>query len=222
MVQERITDLLMATGREGMEELIKDLLCNRGFFESPGSTRFHSSFQGGLAEHSLRLFELLTQWNELFHPNSGGGRGQKALPVTDDTIAVATLLHDVCKIGAYIGTSTPYAWNRAQPKGHALLSLSRIAQFIELTALETMLIRFHMGIYGLTEFFKQEERQKGEFNLRGDPSKSKEERYGASLANAWYHNPLCKAMYFCDEIAAASESAGLRDGFAFSVSGVQA
>ena len=25
-------------------------------------------------------------------------------------------------------------------------------------------------------------------------------RYGKSMANAWYHNPICKFMYFCDEI----------------------
>ena len=36
---------------------------------------------------------------------------------------------------------------------------------------------------------------------------SKAARYGKSMANAWYHNPIVKMMYFCDEIATLEEKA---------------
>jgi hypothetical protein len=97
-----------------------------------------------------------------------------------------------------------------------------------------MMIRFHMGVYGLREFYEpggweakthveyeigsiadfiQDVFGGPEYPLRGDHSKdyglSKEEskklRYGKSLRNAWYHNPIVKVMYFCDELATLEE-----------------
>jgi len=191
--KERIIELLTATKRVGMDKLIIYLKIE-GFFKSPASTRFHGCYQGGLADHSLGVYDLLVKYPLAI--NEGTGRGQRPLPITDCTYAIAALLHDVCKVGAYIGESFPYNWNRAQPKGHAKLSIQRIKGFIELTPLEELMIRFHMGVYGLDEFAPG----KGEYNLRGDDSLPKEERYGKSMANAWYHNPICKFMYFCDEI----------------------
>lgn len=55
----------------------------------------------------------------------------------------------------------------------------------------------------------------GEYHLRGDHrachGMSKEEsqafRYGKSYANATFHNPIVKLMYFCDEIATLREKA---------------
>ena len=49
-----------------------------------------------------------------------------------------------------------------------------------------------MGVYGLNEF----DEDSGEYNLRG-----------GEMANAWYHNPIVKLMYFCDEFASFSERA---------------
>ena len=80
------------------------------------------------------------------------------------------------------------------------------------------MIRYHMGIYGLNELYEPDSwefKAGAEYPLRGDHSKdesmSKEEsqkaRYGKSLRNAWYHNPICKLMYFCDEIATLEEKA---------------
>jgi len=41
---------------------------------------------------------------------------------------------------------------------------------------------------------------------------SQKARYGQSLRNAWYHNPICKLMYFCDELATFEEKAELLKG----------
>jgi len=192
--KERIIALLTGTKRNGIDSLI-DYLITEGFFESPASTKYHGCYKGGLADHSINLYDMLAT-NYPLAINKGTGMGQKPLSIDKNTYVIAALLHDVCKIGAYRGSSEPYAWNPYQPKGHALLSIERIKKFIELTPLEELMIRFHMGVYGLDEFAPG----KGEYNLRGDDSLPKEERYGKSLANAWYHNPIVKVMYFCDEI----------------------
>jgi len=205
-VESKIIELLRITGRDGIESLIGYLKAN-GFFESPASTKFHGSYAGGLAKHSLRVYELLTEFNDDLMLGTGTGSGQEPLPLTEENIIIAALLHDVCKIGAYIGSKKPYKWNRGQPKGHALLSIARIKEHIELTEIEELIIKYHMGVYGLNEFYKEGDWQSGEFPLRGDESKSKEERRGKSLANAWYHNPAVKVMYFCDEIATLEEKA---------------
>jgi len=202
--EEKIIQLLTSTNRKGMDAMIGYLKAE-GFFEAPASTKFHGAYPGGLANHSLRVYELLTGFNNMLMLGTGTGSGQEPLPLTQENITIAALLHDVCKIGAYIGIKKPYKWNRGQPKGHALLSIARIKEYIELTEIEELIITYHMGVYGLNEFYKEDDWQSGEFPLRGDESKSKEERRGKSLANAWYHNPVVKVMYFCDEIATLEE-----------------
>lgn len=215
--EEKIIELLRSTLRDGIESLIK-WLRDDGFFESPSSTKFHGSYPGGLAKHSLEVFELLSGYYEELKLHKATASGQKPLPLGSDNIIIAALLHDVCKVGAYIGDEKPYKWKKNQPKGHATLSIERIKEYIKLTEVEEMMIRYHMGVYGLNEFYEKDSWEfntSAEYPLRGDHSKdegmTKEEsqaaRYGQSLRNAWYHNPICKLMYFCDEIATLEEKA---------------
>lgn len=72
------------------------------------------------------------------------------------------------------------------------MSVARVKQFINISELEEKMILYHMGVYGLHEF----EEGKGEYPLRG-----------GGLANAWYHHPAVKVMYFCDELATLGEKA---------------
>jgi hypothetical protein len=202
--KERIIELLASTKREGIELLIKYLTEN-GFFESPASSKYHGCYAGGLAAHSLGVYELLAKFASEIKLDEISAAGQEPLPILPDTIVVAALLHDVCKIGAYISNGDGWKWNRAQPKGHALLSIERIKKFIVLTELEELMIKFHMGVYGLNEFYKEGDWQSGEYPLRGDDTKTKEERRGKALANTWYHNPIAKMMYLCDELATLHE-----------------
>lgn len=206
--KERIVELLTSTNRSCIEKLITYLEIE-GFFESPTSTRFHGSYTGGLAKHSLRVYELLCGWIAPLKLDMVSSSGQKPLPLEPNNIIIVALLHDVCKIGAYVGSEKPYKWNKGQPKGHALLSIERIKKHIELINIEELMIKYHMGVYGLNEFYSEDDWQSGEYPLRGDHSNDKgmtrdeikAARYGKSMANAWFHNPICKMMYFCDEIA---------------------
>ena len=191
--QVEIITLLANTEREGIKELIA-YLTKSDFFTAPASTRFHGCYPGGLAQHSLRVRELLSGYHvEFDFSKTTGWAGIITLPVTQENITVATLLHDLCKVGAYIGKGDgTYRWNRAQPKGHALLSLVRIVEHIELEKIEELMITYHMGLYGLREY----DPKKGEYPITSDGTGTKEERYGKSLRNVWHHNPIVKFMYF--------------------------
>lgn len=238
-VKERIIELLQSTQREGMDKLI-DSLVDSDFFEAPASTKFHGAYKGALAKHSLKVWGLLSEFvvktDLILHPDRTADR--KPLKVGRNNIVVAALLHDVCKIDTYIptpGEKQPYKWNKSRPEGHARRSLGLIKKHIRLEAIEEMMIRFHMGIYGLNEFYephswesKSAEYSLGlitdfiadvfggpEYPMRGDHSKddklSKEEsqkaRYGNSWRNAIYHNPIVLVIYFCDHLAAMEEMA---------------
>ena len=80
--------------RPGAEEFLK-WLESTDFFTAPASPRFHLSHPGGLVEHSVHVYERLSalkesEWN--FHPD---------MDLSDESIAIVGLLHDVCKVGVY-------------------------------------------------------------------------------------------------------------------------
>src|SRR5690554_1459568 len=73
--------------REGIDDLLK-LLENTDFFTAPASTRYHHSYEGGLAKHSLEVFDIL----------------DTDLNLSDfdkESIAIVSLFHDICKVGYY-------------------------------------------------------------------------------------------------------------------------
>ena len=57
-MKEKFIELLKSTNRLGIEDLIS-FLEKTDFFTAPASTRFHGSFEGGLVEHSLKVYEIL-------------------------------------------------------------------------------------------------------------------------------------------------------------------
>ena len=80
--------------RPGADKLLA-WLETTDFFTTPASTRFHLSRPGGLVEHSVHVYERLSalkesEWN--FHPD---------MDLSDESIAIVGLLHDVCKVGVY-------------------------------------------------------------------------------------------------------------------------
>lgn len=202
--EQEIIALLQSTKRVGINELI-EYMVSVGFFTQPASTRFHGSEPGGLAAHSLGVYKLLAFYAPRckLEPSTPGAR---TYPLIADNYIIAGLLHDLCKAGAYLSTGTAYKWNRAHPKGHGLLSCARIAKYLPLQPIEELMIRYHMGPYGCFEF--DPTGFSTEYHMRGDQTKSSAERYGESLANAWFHNPVTKLMYFCDEF----ETMGLYSG----------
>lgn len=169
--------LLGKAMRPGMDELLA-WLKESGFFESPASRRFHGNFPGGLAAHSLGVLRVLLSLVP--------GRLED---VPAESLILAALLHDVCKADLYLrGDDGTYDLTTDHPLGHARLSLDLIEYFVELTAQEKAMIRFHMGFYRTTDFAGQDH---GEYTL-------------AEMALAM-DDPAVKLMYFADEQATLSE-----------------
>ena len=134
--QETVIFLLQTIQRPGIDSLI-DYLLNSDYFSTVASTRYHNSFSGGLCLHSLKVMRMFQEENKLW---------EKPLPA--ESVIICGLLHDLCKINAYVKTSGGYSSVKGI-KSHATLSILRINEHIQLTQQEDDIIRFHMGLFGI-------------------------------------------------------------------------
>lgn len=136
--------------REGADKL-KSYLLSSDFFDAPASGRYHCAYQGGLCEHSLNTYYRLLKnvKNEFGDEYSNF--------ISDESIAICGLLHDVCKIDFYKvdyrnvkengeWVKKPYyAREEALPYGHGEKSVYILCGFIKLSREEAMAINWHMG-----------------------------------------------------------------------------
>ena len=145
--------------REGADKLLEYLESpSSDFFTAPASARFHSSHEGGLAEHSINVYEALKGY--LDSPRVKEAYG---FEYSDESIAIVSLLHDLCKINVYKKgfrnvKDERGAWQRVDtyeyddklPYGHGEKSVYIITGYMKLTREEAFAIRYHMG-YSSTE-----------------------------------------------------------------------
>ncbi len=142
--------------REGADKLFEYLLSS-DFFTAPASARFHSSFEGGLAEHSINVYECLRSYLDTDRARAFG------FDYSDESVAIVALLHDLCKIGVYKKgfrnvKDEKGVWQRVDtfeyddrlPYGHGEKSVYIISGYMRLTREEAFAIRYHMG-YSSTE-----------------------------------------------------------------------
>ena len=147
-MKEKFIELLKSTNRPGIEDLIS-FLEKTDFFTAPASTRFHGSFEGGLVEHSLKVYEIL---------DYKAKNNVLKLEIPDDTIKIVSLLHDICKLNFYkvdyrnaknaLGEweKVPYyTIDDTIPYGHGEKSVMMLTEYIKLTNEEKYSIRWHMG-----------------------------------------------------------------------------
>ena len=147
-MKERFLELLRSTNREGIEELIK-FLESSDFFTAPASTKFHGDYEGGLLEHSLKVYDIL--YEKVKNPGID-------LNVSEDTIKIVALLHDICKVNFYkidyrnaknalgVWEKVPYyTVEDTIPYGHGEKSVMMLTEYIKLTGEEKYAIRWHMG-----------------------------------------------------------------------------
>lgn len=168
--------------RDGSDALL-NWLCKSDFFTAPASTRFHGSYEGGLCEHSVNVFERMVKLVEAMLP-------EDKRP-SMETIAIVSLCHDLCKVGVY---QTKIKWrkdNRNQwesyssyefddqlPYGHGEKSVYIISGFMKLSREEAMAIRWHMGF--------------GDIDFKGG---------GHSVGNAFEKFPLAVLTHMADMAA---------------------
>ena len=142
--------------RPGADKLLA-WLETTDFFTAPASTRFHLSRPGGLVEHSIHVYERLSNLvaDEEGYPGSTFG---EHFTISDETIAICGLLHDICKANFYTvemrnrkneqGQWEKYPFyvvDDQLPYGHGEKSVYIISGFMKLTREEAMAIRWHMG-----------------------------------------------------------------------------
>ena len=145
--------------REGADKLLEYLLSPQSdFFTAPASARFHLSQEGGLVEHSVNVYEALKGYLE-----SPRAKETYGFDYSDESIAIVSLLHDLCKVNVYKKgyrnvKDEKGAWQRVDtfeyddklPYGHGEKSVYIITGYMKLTREEAFAIRYHMG-YSSTE-----------------------------------------------------------------------
>ncbi len=140
--------------RDGADQLLEYLTSRASdFLVAPASTRFHGAYEGGLLEHSLNVYECLKDYLERDRVKKLYG-----MSYSDESIAIVSLLHDLCKVNVYkkgsrnvkgedgVWRSVPtYEFDDKLPYGHGEKSVYVISGYMKLTREEAFAIRYHMG-----------------------------------------------------------------------------
>lgn len=89
--QKRIKELLLSTNRPGIDKLVEWMETKTDFFTAPASTKYHLHCDGGLAQHSLHVYQRLSE-----------KVSQGLIKLQEDTVIITALLHDLCKVNFYV------------------------------------------------------------------------------------------------------------------------
>jgi len=151
MNEKRIKELLKATKREGIDSLI-EAMEKGGFFTAPCSGAYHLCKEGGLAEHSLNVYNILCLLNETLQAG-----------ISDESLILCALLHDLGKMGDHnkpnyvpnilksgkISDGKPYETNKELTyEEHEIRSVIIAERYIYLSEDEETAILHHNGLYG--------------------------------------------------------------------------
>ena len=155
-MKEKFIELLKKVDRDGMNDLL-DFLEKSDFYKAPASTRFHGDYEGGLVEHSLKVYELLVDKVK---------NSPVSIDVKEESLIIIALLHDICKANYYkvdyrnakneFGEweKVPYyTVDDTIPYGHGEKSVMMITEYIKLTVEEKYCIRWHMGFTEPKDFY---------------------------------------------------------------------
>ncbi len=142
--------------REGADKILDFLENKSDFFTAPASTRYHLAKEGGLCEHSINVYKCLKSYLSREDVKNIYG-----LEYDDETVAIVSLLHDVCKAGCYktstrnvkdkngVWQTVPYyEFDDPMPYGHGEKSVYIINGYMRLSREEAFAIRYHMGFSG--------------------------------------------------------------------------
>lgn len=140
-------------GTHGADQTIAllEYLRDSGFMDAPASTRYHLAFKGGLLVHSVNVATNMIRMLIDADPDDG-------TPLDDVTVGQAAtigLVHDLCKVDAYVldEKSGKFRWNTdrdddvTDASEHGELSVKRAMRFLDLSDSEIAGIEWHMGMY---------------------------------------------------------------------------
>ncbi len=165
----RFEKILRDTGRENIDYVIEDLDA-WGFFTAPASAKGHGAYPGGLLEHSLNVYDAAVEARKamiVLRPDLEDD-------LKADSIAIAALLHDVCKsdlyrlvkkkrrneVGQYEEFEQYEIHDENFPVGHGEKSVILLLQSgRDLKDDEICAIRWHMGPWNMSgddeKFYRQ-------------------------------------------------------------------
>ncbi len=151
---EFFRNTLSAIDREGMDALMQ-FIEKSDFYTAPASTRFHGAAEGGLLMHSVNVYNCLLKKKQ----SEGSIWHDVLADVSEESIAVTALLHDICKTYYYAvemrnkkvngeWVQVPaYRVEDKIPYGHGEKSVMMIEEYMKLKPMERYAIRWHMGPY---------------------------------------------------------------------------
>ena len=148
-MKDSFIKLLRSTNRNGIEEVI-NFLEKSDFFKAPASTRYHGNYEGGLLEHSMKVYEIFIEKVK---------NSSIEINTPEDSLIIMALLHDICKANYYkvdyrnAKNQTTGEWEKVPyytvedtiPYGHGEKSVMMLTEYIKLTNDEKYAIRWHMG-----------------------------------------------------------------------------
>lgn len=157
-MKDTITNLLLSTGRDGIENLVNWLVTETDYFTAPSSTKYHGACEQGLINHSftvlMRLVELTNQFGYL-------------TTYSYDSLVICALLHDICKVNFY-KKSTKNVKNPDTGKwetvpcyvvdeqfkygAHGAKSVYLATRYINLHDYEAAAIQNHMGAWDKSDY----------------------------------------------------------------------
>lgn len=146
--------------RPGADKLLDYLTNKCDFFTAPSSTRFHGAYEGGLVQHSVNVYHCLKDYLERQRVRDIYG-----MNYSEETIAIVSLLHDLCKVNFYTvdyrnAKNADGVWEKVpyytisdnMPYGHGEKSVYIISGYFygenRLSREEAFAIRYHMGFSG--------------------------------------------------------------------------
>ena len=134
--------------RPGLDGLML-WLDNSDFYTAPASIKYHGSYEGGLCEHSLDVYNHLLYLDKAYETN-----------FSLESMTICSLFHDLCKVGCY---KTDMRWRKDTSNqweqyatykweedyafgGHGSKSLYIVQYYMKLGFDEASAINSHMGI----------------------------------------------------------------------------
>lgn len=147
---------LLSTRRTGVDTVIQSLR-NTDFYMAPSSANRHGNYENGLLDHSILVFSLaMREYNNIVEMDEN-----YANYITQESVTITTLLHDVCKCGFYKKDTkwkkgpqgnwisyTGYSIDDRFPIGHGEKSVIMLQMWgLSMTPEEMIAIRYHMGAW---------------------------------------------------------------------------
>ena len=157
-IKNTILDLISSISPErGDKSGFTNFLIKSDFFHAPASTDYHLSIKGGLAIHSLSVYNTLKNLTAFI-----------STKFDPDTLIISGLFHDLCKVNFY---KDDFRWKKDEknqwirvpyysvedlfPLGHGEKSVIILQKYFKLTDYEIMAIRWHMGAWDAQSYQQQ-------------------------------------------------------------------